>query len=166
MIYNIETLKILQKYNACKEAVDWIGDRSLEQAWKDCPRGDWLLWLAGRVEIDRKLLVLAACKCARTVLQYVPKSEEHLLKGFETAEAWCEGKATLEDVRRTSYVTAYATDATYSAAAAADVAYAVSYSADAADAASNAREKNQLETANLIREMISWDAISKATEKL
>ena len=31
--------------HACEPALEWVGDRTLEQAWAECPRGDWMEWL-------------------------------------------------------------------------------------------------------------------------
>ena len=113
--------------NACQEAIDWVGDRDAETAWRECERGDWMLWLAGRVA-DRKRVVLAACECARLTLEYVPDGEVRPLKAIEAAEAWAKGDASVSigDVRAAARAAAYA-----AAYAAADVAADV---ADAADA--------------------------------
>lgn len=104
----------LKKLNACGEAVEWVGDKSLPVAWKTCERGDWLLWFAARCGTDRKVLVRGACACARTALKYVPKGEDRPLKAIQTAERWCRGKATEDECRAAS---AYAADAAAAAAA-------------------------------------------------
>ena len=110
----------LNNMGACQEAIDWVGRRGIMTAWRDCPRGDWMLWLAGRLDIDRKLLVLAACDCAETALQYVPKGEDRPVKCIQVSRNWCNGTASMDDVRA----------ARRDAAAA-----AYAYAADAADAA-------------------------------
>lgn len=71
----LETVKVdskhwsrrLVKMRACKEAVAWAKTQpSYEVAWDACPRGEWLLWLAGRLpSVTRQALVLAECACAR-----------------------------------------------------------------------------------------------------
>ena len=58
------TKAILTELGACHEAVKWAGRKTHKKAWETCKRGEWLLWIAGKVDIDRKLLVLAACACA------------------------------------------------------------------------------------------------------
>ena len=108
----------LEEMNACHDAVKWIGRRGIKTAWRDCKRGDWMLWAAGHLNIDRKLLVLAACDCAETALQYVPKGEDRPAKAIQTSRNWCAGNATMQDVRN-------AADAAY-AAAYADAAKGVS----------------------------------------
>ena len=92
----------LKKMGACEAAVGWCGDRTAAQAYTDCERAEWMLWVATRIDIDRKLLVLAACACAETALKYVPAGEDRPRKAIETARAWCAGKATLDDVVATS----------------------------------------------------------------
>ncbi len=36
--------ELLEKMNACNEAIKWVEDRTIEQAWQECERGDWMLW--------------------------------------------------------------------------------------------------------------------------
>ena len=115
----------------------WPGERDERQAWEQCERGDWLLWLAEKRRVDRKLLVLAACKCARLALPHVKTGELRPLKAIETAEAWSAGTATKAEVRaaaHAAHAAAYAaTDAAYAYAA-----YAAAYAAHAAHAATDA----------------------------
>ncbi len=63
----------LNEMDACSEAVEWVGKRGVKTAWRDCKRGDWMLWLAGRLDIDRNLLVLAACDCAAAANSVSPR---------------------------------------------------------------------------------------------
>ena len=110
----------LNDMNACSEAVEWVGRRGLMTAWRDCGRADWMLWLAGRLDIDRKLIVLAACDCAETALKYVPEGEDRPAKAIQTSRNWCAGTATEQDCRD-------AANAAYAAYAAADAAYAAAH---------------------------------------
>ncbi len=143
------TLKTqLIEMNACMSAVNWVDKRGIRTAWRDCPRGDWMLWLAGRLDIDRKLLVLAACDCAETTLQYVPEGEDRPAKAIQTSRNWCNGTATIKDCRKA------AADA-YAAAAAADA-------ADAYAAAADARTSAHLTCADLVRKRIPVEIISAA----
>jgi hypothetical protein len=135
---------LLRDLHACGDARDWaVPYATLEEAWAVCPRGDWMLWLAGRMGVDRKLLVLAACACARLTLLRVSAGETRPLIAIETAERWARGEdgVTLEEVRNAyaaaaAYAAADAAAAAAAAAAYAAVAYAaVAYAADAAYAA-------------------------------
>ena len=134
--------------DACGEAVTWARTQpSANTAWTTCERPDWMLWLLGRLvktDDDRKAIVLVACACARTSLKYVKAGETRPLKAIETAEAWCRGETTIEQVREARYAAdaasaaasaaAYASASAAAAAAAASAAYASAYAA-AADAA-------------------------------
>lgn len=35
----------LRAMGACQAALDWLGDRTVEEAWLVCRRWDWMLWL-------------------------------------------------------------------------------------------------------------------------
>jgi hypothetical protein len=124
--------RLLRVSMACEEARKWARGKTLRQAWAQCPRADWMLWLAGRVGVDRRQLVLAACACAETALMHVKPGEDRPRKAIETARAWCRGEATIEGVRAAAdAAAAYAAYAAY-----ADAAYAAYAAyADAADAA-------------------------------
>jgi hypothetical protein len=98
----------LEKLNACEDAVEWCKDyKTLQAAWNACKRGDWMLWLIGRMSgpsesASRKKLVLIACQCARLSLLYVRAGEKRPLRAIETAERWANGDSdiTLDDVRK------------------------------------------------------------------
>jgi len=128
---DIDLSALLTRLDACREARKWAAGKTLEQAWNECPRGDWMLWLAGQLDVDRKLLVHAACQCARLALPHVPAGEARPLKSIEAAEAWTRGKATIKDVQAAA---AAAWAAARAAWAAADAAWAACASAEAAAA--------------------------------
>jgi hypothetical protein len=131
----------LETLHACPEAVAWARDyASLDAAWSACPRGDWMLWLAGRVAGGpgsplRRPLVRAACACARHARPYVRAGEHRPRLAIETAERWSRGEATLEEVRAAADAAADAADAADAAAYAAYAAYAAAHAAYAAYAA-------------------------------
>jgi len=148
----------LEKVGACGSAIRWASEmKNGQSAWDNCERGDWMLWLAGKMSgkpesAKRKRLVLCACECARLALVHVSKGELRPLKAIETAEAWARGKATIEEVRKArsvavdaayaavdaAYAAVYAADAVYAAYAAAYAAYAADAACAAADAADDA----------------------------
>jgi hypothetical protein len=123
----------IERYSPCVEALEWLNARrSPYHAWRACERGDWLLWIAARIGIDRRMLVLATCDCAELALVHVPEGETRPSEAIRVARAWVSGdeSVSLEDVR--SAFVAYAADA---ASAAAYAAASAAYAADAADAA-------------------------------
>ena len=132
--------------SACRDALTWAQEqKSAQSAWDTCKRGNWMLWLLGKLsgppESDlRKKLVLAACGCARLALPYVKKYELRPRIAIEIAEQYARGEngITLEQVKDTAYAATYAADTAdtaYAAAYATYAAYAAAYAADAADAA-------------------------------
>ena len=182
---NHELVTYLQNKNACRPAMEWLKDRDLERMWEECERGDWLLWFAAKVGIDRKVIVRTACACAREALRFVPDGEIRPKTAIETAERWCNGEATIEQVRNASSAAAAADAAAYAAAcdaayaayaADADAAYAAyaaaayaayAAAAAAADAAAYAAaacaRKEALEkSAQIVKSMLSLDQIKDA----
>jgi hypothetical protein len=178
-------LSILDRYYACRDACKWAGKRRASRAsWCACERGDWLLWIAAAVGVDRRIIVRAACAVARTALVYVPAAETRPLRCIEIAEAWCEGRATIEEVRAAAgaaeevspYAVDYAADAAVDVARAADDAddaenegraacasYAVRNAAYAAYAAQACDYDVSLrESARIVRRMIHWETVAKA----
>jgi len=117
----------LERLEACPEAINWARrhDTTFEEAWRECKRGDWMLWLAGKLcggphSKSRKVLIGAMCECARTTWKRMPKEGQEAVR---TTERWLIGDATLRQVRTAAdaaYVAAYA-----AADAAAYVAYIV-----------------------------------------
>jgi len=171
----------LAKVGACSGAVAFVRDgkyKTLQAAWDACPRGEWLLWWAGKKSGEpesakRKKLVLASCECAREVLPFFEKrypDDKRVRECMETAEKWAEGEdgVTIEMVRekrRDAYAAAaaaawadaaHAAHAAYAACAAyaaftgdaGDAAYAA-YAA--ADAAAADRTEMRLRCANIVR---------------
>ena len=114
----------LKAIGACKDAVKWAKEQpSFAQAWQTCERGDWMLWLAGKMHDKpewptRQQLVLAACDCAELSLKYVPKGEDRPRVAIETARAWAKGKATIDEVAAAAAAGAAADADAYAAAAA------------------------------------------------
>lgn len=73
-----------------------------------------MLWLVGRLNVERKILILAACDCARLALSDL--KDEHSLKSINITDRWANGDPTvsIEAVRAAAVCTAPA--AAYAAA--------------------------------------------------
>ena len=128
----------LKALDACSEAIEWAREQpSLETAWQVCQRGDWMLWLLGRMtkskpwSDERKSLVRCACACA----SLEPKQANATRQCIKVTEAWCDGKVTMFQVIQ-ARADVYATDAAYAIArtAATCAARAAAHAACAADA--------------------------------
>ena len=160
--------QLLIELNACEEAIEWVGDRNIEQAVLECTRGDWMLWLAAEIEIDHRKLTLAKGHCANTVRHLM--KDERSINAADTAIAYGEGKATeeqLKDAYAAAAAYAYAVVAAYAAdCAAADYAAAAYAAAAAADAAAAAKEENRKQIADICRKYIGQEIIDKVNELL
>ena len=106
--------------DACPEAVRWVGNRTLEQAWRECERSDWMLWLLRELKIDTRE---CAGHFALRVWHLVPDESQ-------LACAWAIGCALRGADDDESDAAAI-----YYAAAALAATRAAAHAADAADAA-------------------------------
>ena len=136
---------------ACSEAVVWARTQNTQtSAWKSCRRGDWMLWILGKLvgppkSGSRKKLVLACCDCAETSLPIFEKrypNDARPRKAIETARAWATGTGgvALKNLR--------------AAAAYADAAAAFAATADCAAgaaAATAARSSSLAASADIVR---------------
>ena len=126
----------LESLDACKSAVMWAGDKTIEQVVAECHRGDWLLWLGQKCGVELQPLTLAKGHCANTVRRLM--TDERSLKAVDMAIAFGEGRATADELNAAAYAAAYA-------AAAAD---------------------NQQQTADICRKHIGELIIEKITQIL
>ena len=131
----------LADWRACEEGVAWAKGKMPKVAWETCPRGDWLIWAAGKAGISPMLLVKAIIPAARRSLVHVPAGEDRPRLAIEAAER-CLEHPTPEN-RSAAY-------------AAASAAYAAWSAADAAGASEHAR------CADDVRALISWSMILAA----
>jgi len=131
-------IELIRGLGACDQALVWCETQRgvrLDRVWRKCDRADWLLWIAASVGVDRRLVVRAACACAREVLPaweaYRPGDARPRV-AIETAEAWTRGEATLSQAQ----VAASAASAASAAASVASAAASVAASAASAASAS------------------------------
>jgi len=166
---------LLSELKACDDAVKWAKDKSWEEIYTTCHRGDWLLWLFKKTNSDDlQLLTLAKGHVANTV-RHLMKNERSI-KAVDTAIAFGEGKITRAELNAAASAASASYAATYAASAAAyaaSAAYATAYAASAAayaDAAAayaadanyasaayaskKAKEENQMLTANICRQYL------------
>ena len=115
---------LLRRLDACDEAIEWYGDRDSEDAWRECQHGDWMLWIASKIGVDRKRIVMASCDCVEPALQFVPDGEDRPRAAVDAARAWCQGAASYEEVRAAAAVADALANAAFANAAVADAAYA------------------------------------------
>ena len=167
-----EHLEWLETNQACSQSIEWIEEnniQSLEEAWHTCGRGDWMLWMAKKLRINKRKLVLCGALCAHTVVEYMqdPRSRNAVRVAF----LWGRGKATDAQLKAAREAATYGGDwADYAARAAvrsADwTAYAGEAAACAADAAAlaadwaaDARKANQMRTASIAMELLTEEVM-------
>ena len=107
----------IKKYRPCQKAVTWLDQqKDWTTAWQTCERPEWMLWLLGKIDADKKLIVRVACDIARTVVHLAQGPEA--MNAILAAEGWTEGKVSIGDVQKAAAAAAWA------AAGAADAARA------------------------------------------
>jgi hypothetical protein len=181
----------IEKLGACESGLAFVKScASYKEAWETCQRGDWMLWIAQKLNVDLLKLTTAKALCANTVRHLM--KDERSTKAIDVAILFGQGKATKEELNAASvdaasvdaasaasaaYVAANAAYASASAAyVAANAAYASASAADAfasasaasaadafasANAASadatyyDAKKKNQLQTADICRTVLT-----------
>ena len=157
----------IYKFKPCLDATKYYDAcKSSEEAWNNCSRGDWMLWITSNLEVDIKILTLAKVHCALTVKHLM--KDKRSIEALEVALKFVNGKATLEELK-------IAADAAYIAvnaacivtnAAACIVTDAAAYAAYATyanytihgaiyNSANDAKIKNQLKTANVCRKYLT-----------
>lgn len=170
-----EHLEWLQANKACSSSIQWIEEKniqSLEEALYVCDRGDWLLWMATKLNVDKRRLVLCAALCAHTVIKYMqdPRSRNAVRIAF----LWGRGKTTYAQLEKAktkalAAITAAKTVDTVTYAAAWAAAWAtiptdaIWAAITVADAAID-KKSNQLRTAEIARKILTEDVLKKIKE--
>ena len=161
--------KYLHSVNACQAAIDWAGDKTIEQVVADCHRGDWLLWLAKKCGVELQPLTLAKAHCVNTVRHLM--TDDRSIKAVDVAIAFGEGRATRDELD-TAAAAAFAAAADAAAdpaanAAAHSHATAAAYAAAAFAAAAAAdTHANRQQTADICRKYIGELIIEKVNQHL
>jgi hypothetical protein len=146
---------LLIKHDACTPAREWAKGKTFAEAYAECPRGDWMLWLFDRTNPDDlQRLTLAKGHCANTVRHLM--TDPRSLAAVDAAIAFGEGRISREELDAAASAASAAYAAAYAAyAAAAANANAASAAYAAASAAyAAARKENQRLTADICRKYL------------
>lgn len=164
---------ILRRGVACNEGLNYfLSQPSFKDAWNNCPRGDWMLWLAAKINIDERTLYLARGYCANTVIHLMKdersknavkmtikygrnKATKKELKAAYAAAICATATAAADDAATDAAYAADAADAAAVCAAATAAATAAAYAAATAAAAYAAKTKNQKKTADMCRKYLT-----------
>ena len=148
---NLKFNELLKKLNACDDAVKSCENKSLQEAWEQSERGDWMLWLCKKINLDLRKLTLAKARCAKLVIHLM--KDQRSIDAVNAAEKYGLGLIDTSELNAASAASAaYAAYAAYAAAAYAAAAYA-------ADAA---RKGTLNRCAIEIRKVVSVDDIIKS----
>ena len=132
---DLQCLLASDRLDACGSAREWAKGKSLDEVWKTCHRGDWMLWLAARYgDVPLKTVVAITCDCAEPALAFT--TDPRPAATIAVVRRWLKGVATLEEVEVAAEAAAGAARAAAGAARAAAAAAARA----AAEAAARAAE--------------------------
>ena len=165
----------ISRFDPCEEALVFRKKfGSFEDAWNECKRGDWMLWIASRLNVDLKTLTKAKALCALTVKHLM--KDKRSLYACKIALKFSKGRATIDDLHAAAAAAAdadadAAAYAAYAAADAADAAAAAAAyaaadaDADAAAAAyaayADAKKENREKTSDICREILTFQVFKK-----
>jgi len=166
----------ISKYRPCSDGLKWYaGQKTTEDAWNNCHRGDWMLWIAAKVGVNDRTLTLAKGYCAKTVLHLI--TDKRSRAAVQAAIDYGSGKIErkkfetyIAAIDATAYAAAYAANINVNVAVAVASATAEDAYANARDAcaddldtayyacayiAAKAKEKNLKETADICRKYLT-----------
>ena len=153
----------LEKIDACRDAREWVAtQKNYKEAWQNCERGDWMLWLAKRLKVDDRKLTLAKFKCANQVRHLM--KDQRSIDALDASEKYGNGEIGREELNAAADAAdadaaaayaayaAYAADADAAAAAAAYAAYAA--------AAAAAKKESLKKSADFCREILTEEVLT------
>lgn len=173
--------ELLKELNACNDALKFVKDKTIEQALEQSHRGDWILWLAKKLDLPLNKLTLAKARCAKTVIHLM--KDQRSIDAVNVAERFGLDECTLEELNAyaasayavsadyAAFASAYAAAAAYSDAAYSDASDSAASDSDASDsdasaAADYARIKNQQQTSDICIEILGQLIIDSVNSKL
>ena len=131
-----ELITTIKKLSACRDSIEWLSSQdNLQQAWEDCERGDWLLWLVARLNINERKLFLAKGLVVEQIIHLM--NDQGSINAVHAAIDYGNGKIGKDELKIFADTAYDAADAAAAAARVADAydAYAAACAAAAAYAA-------------------------------
>lgn len=83
----------ITKMHACRSAIFWVGDDTLEKAWGKCPMAEWMVWYATEVGVGLNLLAAASTDCLGECVDLVSNQFRRIAKS-----AWRAATRYLDDL--------------------------------------------------------------------
>jgi hypothetical protein len=166
-----ELNQLLTKLNACSDAKAWAAGKTLEQAWQECQRPDWMLWLLGQSAVNKKVIVTIAVEfaeqCVSNASAYPAVAQcIAVVKRFLNGEA---GPEELSAARSAAWSAAWsAASAALSAAesAARSAAWSARSAARSAESAARSAAWSAESAAWSAAESAAWSAAESAASEI
>jgi hypothetical protein len=61
-------IEVLENFKACPEAIKWAGHKTTRDAWETCHRGNWMLWIASKLGVDKRKSYLCNAEIAYQII--------------------------------------------------------------------------------------------------
>jgi len=163
----------LEKLNACPDAIEYVKtQKSAKSAWKNCERGDWMLWLAKKLNVDDRKLTLAKARCADQVRHLM--KDQRSIDVLDACYRYARGEISRKELDVYSayayaayastafdaYAAAYTAAVASSTASAAYAAFASAYTASYT-AINTVRTLSLKKSAEICREILTEDVLPK-----
>jgi hypothetical protein len=170
---------VLSKFYPCSEGLEYYESKATpEQAWNDCQRGDWMLWIAHKLNVDDRIFTRAKALCANTVRYLMV--DDCSKDAVDAALRYADGEISREELDKYAVAASFVsygstiffanTFAASAASAASSVGYSDSVAIFAAEAVfaaftylASVKEANQKKTADICRKVLTDEVFSKIT---
>jgi uncharacterized membrane protein len=87
----------ISKYTDCKSVVEYFSSyASFEEAWQDCKRGDWMLWIAELLGVDDRTRTLAKALCVNIARSLI--TDERTTAAIDAAQRYAAGEISREEL--------------------------------------------------------------------
>jgi hypothetical protein len=78
----------LKNMGACRKSLEWVEDKTIEEAWKTCEKSQWMIWVLSQTDLD---LIDPLCEIVEHVLdldlapEQEPEQEQACLDAIDAA---------------------------------------------------------------------------------
>jgi hypothetical protein len=91
-------LDIKQFYPSRKLSAYFESKSSFEEAWNDCERNDWMLWIAYKLKVDDRLLTKAKALCANVFRHLM--EDKRCTDAIDAALRYADGEISREELEK------------------------------------------------------------------
>jgi len=170
----------LFELKACPDSLDWVGDKTIEEAWSTCERSDWMIWFLAKTDLD---LIDPICDIAERVLHLVPENNRWVCSNAIDAARRRANQSELSAACNAFDDSIYSYNATYAFYAAVlyaaahssvyaaahslfSVAHAAAHAAADAACSDSSYRNEQKKQCDIIRKYFTVDQVRAAFNKL